>query len=58
MSISGQNTQNSLSAVEKLRAQAEAAALKRAKDLAAAQRVQLANAKKLAAEAQKKLALR
>jgi hypothetical protein len=57
MSISGQNTKNSLSAVEKLRAQAEAAALKRAKDLAAAQRVQLANAKKLAAEAQKKLAL-
>jgi hypothetical protein len=57
MSISGQNTKNSLSAVEKLRAQAEAEALKRAKALAAAQKVQLANAKRLAAEAQKKLAL-
>ena len=57
MSISGQNTKNSLSAVEKMRAQAEAEALKRAKALAAAQKVQLANAKKLAAEAQKKLAL-
>jgi hypothetical protein len=57
MSISGQNTKNSLSEVEKLRAAAEAEALKRAKALAAAQKVQLANAKKLAAEAQKKLAL-
>lgn len=57
MTISGQSTTNSLSAVEKMRAQAEAEALKRAKALAAAQKVQLANAKKLAAEAQKKLAL-
>jgi hypothetical protein len=57
MSISGQNTKNSLSTVEKLRAAAEAEALKRAKALAAAQKLQLANAKKLAAEAQKKLAL-
>lgn len=57
MSISGQNTKNSLSAVEKMRAQAEAEALKRAKALAAAQKVQLANAKKLLAEAAKKLAL-
>jgi hypothetical protein len=57
MTISGQSTGNSLTAVEKLRAQAEAEALKRAKALAAAQKVQLANAKKLAAEAQKKLAL-
>jgi hypothetical protein len=57
MSISGQNTKNSLSEIEKLRAAAELEALKRAKALAAAQKVQLANAKKLAAEAQKKLAL-
>jgi hypothetical protein len=57
MSISGQNTKNSLSAVEKMRAEAEAEALKRAKALAAAQKLQLANAKKLAAEAAKKLAL-
>jgi hypothetical protein len=57
MSISGQNTKNSLSEVEKLRAAAEAEALKRAKALAAAQKLQLANAKKLAAEAAKKLAL-
>lgn len=57
MSISGQNTKNSLSEVEKLRAEAEAEALKRAKALAAAQKLQLANAKKLAAEAAKKLAL-
>jgi hypothetical protein len=57
MTISGQSTGNSLTAVEKLRAQAEVEALKRAKALAAAQKVQLANAKKLAAEAQKKLAL-
>lgn len=57
MTIAGQSTTNSLSAVEKMRAQAEAEALKRAKALAAAQKVQLANAKKLAAEAQKKLAL-
>jgi hypothetical protein len=57
MTVSGQSTGNSLTAVEKLRAQAEAEALKRAKALAAAQKVQLANAKKLAAEAQKKLAL-
>ena len=57
MSISGQSTGNSLSAVEKLRAEAEAEALKRAKALAAAQKLQLANAKKLAAEAAKKLAL-
>ena len=57
MSISGQNTKNSLSAVEKMRAEAEAEALKRAKALAAAQKLQLANAKKLAAEATKKLAL-
>lgn len=57
MTISGQSTKNSLSAVEKMRAQAEAEALKRAKALAAAQKAQLANAKKLAAEAQKKLAL-
>lgn len=57
MTIAGQSTTNSLSAVEKMRAQAEVEALKRAKALAAAQKVQLANAKKLAAEAQKKLAL-
>jgi len=57
MSITGQNTKNSLSEIEKLRAAAELEALKRAKALAAAQKVQLANAKKLAAEAQKKLAL-
>ena len=57
MSISGQNTKNSLSEIEKLRAAAELEALKRAKALAAAQKVQLANAKRLAAEAQKKLAL-
>jgi hypothetical protein len=57
MTISGQSTQNSLSGVEKMRAQAEAEALKRAKALAASQKVQLANAKKLAYEAQKKLAL-
>ncbi len=57
MTISGQSTGNSLSALEKLRAQAEVEALKRAKALAAAQKQQLANAKKLAAEAQKKLVL-
>jgi hypothetical protein len=57
MTISGQSTGNSLTAVEKLRAKAEAEALKRAKALAAAQKLQLANAKKLAAEAAKKLAL-
>jgi hypothetical protein len=57
MSISGQSTLNSQSAAEKLRAAAEAEALKRAKALAAAQKIQLANAKKLAAEAAKKLAL-
>jgi hypothetical protein len=57
MTISGQSTGNSLSAVEKLRISAETEALKRAKALAAAQKLQLANAKKLAAEATKKLAL-
>jgi hypothetical protein len=57
MSITGQNTKNSLTTVEKLRAKAEAEALKRAKALAAAQKIQLANAQKLAAEAAKKLAL-
>ena len=57
MSVSGQSTLNSQSAAEKLRAAAEAEALKRAKALAAAQKIQLANAKKLAAEAAKKLAL-
>jgi hypothetical protein len=57
MSISGQNNKNSQSAIEKMRAKAEADALKRAKDLAAEQRKQLANAKKIAAEAAKKLAL-
>lgn len=57
MSISGQSTANSQSGAEKLRAAAEAEALKRAKALAAAQKLQLANARKLAAEAAKKLAL-
>jgi hypothetical protein len=57
MTLSGQSTLNSQSAAEKLRAAAEAEALKRAKALAAAQKIQLANAKKLAAEAAKKLAL-
>ena len=57
MSITGQNTKNTLTTVEKLRAKAETEALKRAKALAAAQKMQLANAQKLAAEAAKKLAL-
>jgi hypothetical protein len=57
MTISGQSNTNSQSGVEKMRAQAEAEALKRAKALAASQKLQLANAKKLAAEAAKKLAL-
>ena len=57
MSISGQSTANSQIGAEKLRAAAEAVALKRAKALAASQKIQLANSKKLAAEAAKKLAL-
>ena len=57
MTISGQSTTNSLSAIEKLRAAAEEAAIKRAKELAALQKKQIDNAKKLAAEAAKKLAL-
>jgi hypothetical protein len=57
MTISGQSTGNSLSAVEKLRIQAEKDAAKRAAQLLAAEKARLANLKKITAEQTKKLAL-
>lgn len=57
MSISGQSTANSLSGVEKMRAEAEKLAIKRAKELRKIEQDRLNNLKKIAAEAAKKLAL-
>lgn len=57
MTISGQNNKNSLSTVEKMRAQAEKDAEKRAKALRKIEQDRLNNLKKIAAEQAKKLAL-
>jgi hypothetical protein len=57
MTISGQSTKNSQSAIEKMRAQAEKDSAKRAKELRKIEQDRLNNLKKIAAEQAKKLAL-